>query len=194
MLIVVRHGQTAFNAEGRLLGRLDPPLSEVGRAQAVALAAVVTSPGRIRRIVASPLARARETAACFGLPVDIDERWVELDYGPLDGTPVVDVPPELWASWRADASWAPDGAETLASVGRRVREACQELVDEAREGDIVVVSHVSPIKAAITWALGVDDLVVWRLFVAPASVTRIGLGPAGPSLRSFNDTSHLVAI
>ncbi|GIT00712.1 MAG: hypothetical protein CM1200mP26_24240 [Acidimicrobiales bacterium] len=55
----------------------------------------------------------------------------------------------------------------------------------------MVVTHVSPIKAALAWALGVGDEVAWRTFVAPASVMTVGAGPAGPSLRGFNDTAHL---
>jgi broad specificity phosphatase PhoE len=54
-----------------------------------------------------------------------------------------------------------------------------------------VVTHVSPLKAAVAWALGVPDDVAWRMFVAPASVTRIGLGERGPALHAFNVTTHL---
>jgi broad specificity phosphatase PhoE len=68
-----------------------------------------------------------------------------------------------------------------------VRGACEELLDEIRQRDVVVVSHVSPIKAAIAWTLGVGDEVAWRLFVQVASVARVAVGPAGPSLHSFND-------
>jgi broad specificity phosphatase PhoE len=56
---------------------------------------------------------------------------------------------------------------------------------------VVVVSHVSPIKAAVAWALGVGDEVTWRLFVAPASLTRIALGDRGPVLHTFNEVAHL---
>ena len=75
------------------------------------------------------------------------------------------------------------------TLGVRVRGACEELLDEARERDVVVVSHVSPIKAAIAWALGVGDEVAWRLFVRVASITRVAIGPAGPTLHSFNEAS-----
>jgi len=57
----------------------------------------------------------------------------------------------------------------------------------SREGDVVVVSHVSPIKAAVAWALGADELVAWRLRLSTGSVTRIDLGPHGPQLVSFNE-------
>lgn len=188
MLIVVRHGRTEANATGRLLGRLDVPLDDTGRAQASALAESI---GPVDAVVSSPLQRARETAAAFGTEVEVDDRWIELDYGAWDGVPNADVTPEQWATWRADLDFAPPGGETLRALGARVREACEDLARRARRDDIVVVTHVSPIKAAFGWALGVGDEVSWRCFVAPGSIMRIGFGPAGPSLRSFNELAHL---
>jgi broad specificity phosphatase PhoE len=188
MLILVRHGQTQTNAEGRLLGRADPPLTAHGRRQAAALAAAV---GPVDRVVTSPLARARETAACFGLPVEVDDRWVEVDYGDYDGRVLADIPVELWRQWRADPEFTPPGGESIAAVCARVREACDALADDAAEHDVVVVSHVSPVKAAVAWALGVGDEVVWRLFLELASVSRVAIGPGGPMLRTYNDTTHL---
>lgn len=189
MLIVVRHGRTEANASGLLLGcRLDPGLDELGQRQALALRGVV---GGATRVVCSPLRRTRETAAALGLPVEIDERWVEIDYGTLDGTPLADVPAASWAEWRADPERPFGGAESIASVGRRVREAAEDLVEESRTSDVVVVTHVSPIKALTAWALGVGDEVIWRLWCAPASVTTIGTDGSRPSLRSYNVTAHL---
>ena len=99
----------------------------------------------------------------------------------------------MWARWRSDASYAPPGGESLAALGRRVREACEELLGDPDRLS-VVVSHVSPIKAAVAWALGVGDEVAWRMFLAPASITMIGHGAAGPSLYAFNVTAHLVGV
>jgi len=58
----------------------------------------------------------------------------------------------------------------------------------------VVVTHVSPIKAAVTWALGVDDGAGWRMFCDLASVTRLDIHDRGPVLRSFNEVHHLVDV
>jgi broad specificity phosphatase PhoE len=185
VLVLVRHGQTDANARGLLLGRRDPSLSELGRRQATALAAAVPVDARV---VASPLARCQETAAAFGRPVETDDRWIELDYGSFDGRPVADVPAEIWMEWRADPHFVPPGGESLAILGTRVRAACDDLMEEARERDVVVVSHVSPIKAAIGWALGAGDEVGWRMFVQVASIARIAIGPWGPSLHAFNET------
>jgi len=193
VLVLVRHGQSELNAAGRLAGRLDTPLTELGVAQAKAMAASLADLGEPAAVISSPLQRARDTAAAIGLPVVVDQRWVELDYGPYDGRLLGDVPAEMWARWRSDASYAPPGGESLAALGRRVREACEELLGDPDRLS-VVVSHVSPIKAAVAWALGVGDEVAWRMFLAPASITMIGHGAAGPSLYAFNVTAHLVGV
>jgi broad specificity phosphatase PhoE len=184
VLFLVRHGQTAANAAGLLLGRADPPLTDLGRRQAEALAVALPRP---YRLLSSPLRRARDTAAAFGVEVEIDDRWIELDYGGLDGTPLASVTADMWRRWRADCGFAPAGGESIRELGERVRESCEELASEARDHDVVVVSHVSPIKAAVAWALAVTDAVAWRMFVEDAAVARVAIGPYGPVLRSFNE-------
>lgn len=191
VLLLARHGQTAANAAGLLLGRADLALTELGHLQAKALAQHLAS---ATRVVSSPLLRARETAAAFGLPVEVDERWVEMDYGTYDGQPMREVPAEVWARWRGDPGWAPPGGESLAAVERRVGEACGPLLEEAATADVVVVSHVSPIKAGVAWALGAGPAVSWRMHLDVASVCRIRPGPAGPVLVTFNEREHLAAV
>jgi broad specificity phosphatase PhoE len=194
VIVVVRHGRTAANAGGLLLGRADPPLDAEGTRQAAALGAACAGLD-VARVVSSPLGRCQATAEVIagpaGVPVTVDERWIELDYGELDGVPFAGLPAELWSAWRADIDWCPPGGESLAALGRRVRAGADALVDEARDRDVVVVSHVSPIKAAVAWALGVGDEITWRMWVAPASITRIGCTGPLPSLRSFNELAHL---
>jgi len=192
VLILVRHGESTGNAEGRLLGRIDSPLTERGLAQARSLADAVVG---ATRIISSPLTRARDTAEALGtgLPVEVDDRWVEVDYGEFDGQELGAVPAEVWARWRSDPGYAPPGGESLAAAGLRVRAACGELFADpggpARgPGTVVVVSHVSPIKAATCWALGIGDEGAWRLYLATASLTRINWGRGGPVLAGFNDT------
>ena len=165
VLLLVRHGETAANVDGLMLGRADPPLTDRGVAQARALAAVLPTPDRV---IASPLRRALDTAAAFGSNVEVDPRWIELDYGELDGRPLSSVPVEMWERWRSDPSVAPEGGEPLAVLGRRVREACADLVPDAATGVVVVVTHVSPIKAAVAWALAARDEVAWHMYVEDA--------------------------
>lgn len=186
---MVRHGRTDANASGLLVGRrIDPGLDDVGRAQAAALASVIP-PGA--RVVSSPLRRTRETAEALGLPVTVDERWVEIDYGTLDGTPIAEVDAATWTAWRQDLTAPLGGGESIADLGRRVREACADLAEEAAESDVVVVTHVSPIKAALAWALGVGDEVAYRSFCAPASITEVRTTGGRPTLVTFNSTAHL---
>ena len=195
MLILVRHGQTEANAEGRLLGRMESPLTDLGRLQAAAVVdAVLRSGARPDRIVSSPRQRARGTAAGFGAPIEVDERWTELDYGEYDGARLSEVPSELWSSWRGDPGFAPPGGESLTALGARVRAACADLADAATAGDVIVVSHVSPIKAAVAWALAVGDGVAWRMRLDTASLCRIAVTPAGPTLLTFNEVAHLEAL
>lgn len=206
MLILARHGRTDHNAQGRLIGRLDRPLDEVGEAQAAALARAIADDAAARgvavgTVITSPLQRTRQTAeiiaAAVGVGVIADERWVELDYGELDGRVLSEVPAEIWAAWRADAGFAPPGGESLADLRLRVEAALLALTrgDEAgvdvHRDDVVVVSHVSPIKAAVTWALGGGDELTWRFHLSPASICRIALGPQGPVVHTVNEAAHL---
>jgi broad specificity phosphatase PhoE len=198
VLVLVRHGQSTANAAGLLLGRADAPLTEHGRKEARAVGALL---GPVTRLISSPLGRARDSAASLGLPVpiEVDDAWVEVDYGADDGRRLDDLPAGSWRRWRSDPHYRPVGGETLAEVGVRVRAACDALFAEegagARDpkGDVVVVSHVSPIKAAVAWALGGDDGVVWRLHLSTGSLTRIGWGAAGPVLHTYNALSVPVA-
>lgn len=192
-LHVVRHGRTEANAAGLLLGRADPVLDDVGRQQAVAIGRALPD---CSIVVSSPLARCRETAALIAEQggVDelmVDERLIEIDYGALDLTPMREVPNELWRDWQADTGFRPPAGETLEELRERVGRCLDELWPRAVIGDVAVVTHVSPIKAAVAWALDTSIAISWRCFVAQASITRIGSGTAGPSLHLFNDTTHL---
>jgi broad specificity phosphatase PhoE len=194
VLILVRHGQVAANAHGLLLGRSDPSLNETGHRQACALAAVLPRPARL---VSSPLLRARQTAlelanAGVGQAVEIDPRWIEMDYGEIEGHPPAVLPEDTWRTWWRDPHFVPAGGESVAAVGARVREACTELAEEAARADVIVVSHVSPIKAALAWALGVGDEVAWRMYLLDAAVCRVDTSGPHPLLLAFNEV-HTVA-
>lgn len=185
-IILVRHGRTEANAKGLLLGHLDVALDDQGRNQAAATAASLPVPDLV---VSSPLLRTRQTAEAFGPAFEVDEAWIELDYGQWDGRPINEVPDEAWAAWRADSDFAPPGGESLARLTARVHDALDDLASRLDGRRVVVVSHVSPVKAAVGWALGMGPEVAWRTFVAPGSITRLGLGPTGPVLRGFNETA-----
>lgn len=192
VLILVRHGRTQANREGRLQGRLDQDLDEHGRRQAIAVAAFVQDRCEVDFVVSSPLKRAAQTAEAFGRPVELDDRWMELAYGEYEGTPHADVPSEVWSRWREDPNFTPEGGESLAALDVRVRTACDDLLGRAGEANIVVVSHVSPMKSAVAWALGVGIDISFNCHLDHASVCRIAVRNGRPILQTFNETVLLL--
>jgi probable phosphoglycerate mutase len=194
VLILVRHGESVANAQGLLLGRTDAELTDNGQAQAAAVPMLLERP--VVELRSSPLCRAVDTAGLLelDLPVQVDERWIEVDYGEFECQPLGDSPAEVWQKWQGDRDYRPAGGESLAEVDVRIAAACEELFAEngsgARQadGDIVVVSHVTPIKAAVAWALGTPDLY-WRLYLRTASVTRIAWNRNAPLLHGFNEVA-----
>jgi len=165
-------------------GRLDPALDDLGHRQAKAMADRV---GPVDEVIASPLVRAQETAGYFGDEIATDDRWIELAYGEFEGVPVGEVPPEVWQSWRTNSEFATKGGESFGSLNERVRSACEELSERLDGRDIVVVSHVSPIKSAVSWALNTTMDIMFHCHLSQASLCRIDLGRFGPVLHSFNE-------
>jgi probable phosphoglycerate mutase len=194
-IIIVRHGRTEFNAAGRLQGRTDNPLDEVGLAQAEAVATYL-APELLSDtlIVCSPLLRARQTATAIaqgvGASLEIDERWIELDYGAFEGLRQSEVPTNVWREWRSDSDFAAPQGESLNQVQQRVADACTELAQRLDGRTAVVVSHVSPIKSAVAWALGVDVSVGWKTQLVTASITRLAISANGAALTSFNEVAR----
>jgi broad specificity phosphatase PhoE len=195
VIAFVRHGQTELNRGGRLQGRIDAPLSALGKEQAGALGRGFASMP-VTRVLSSPLQRAHDTAAAVasahGLTVEVDERLIELDYGAWDGQLLTEVPADDWAAWRRDPEFSPPGGERLSDVTARVTAFCSDVLSD----DLVIaVSHVSPIKAAVCGALRVDEMITWRMQLDVASVTRIGRRPDGSSyLVGFNDASIVASL
>jgi alpha-ribazole phosphatase len=191
VIVFARHGQTAPNREGLVLGRADPELTEEGHQQAALLAATLAGEA-VTAVLASPLLRARQTAEAIGeacgVPVVLDDRLVEIDWGAWEGRPAGSLATSDVDRWKADKGTAPEG-ESLDSLAERVESFCTEHLGQ--DGRVVAVSHVSPIKAAAAWALGVEGTVAWRMYLGLASITRVGQGRTSPVLLSFNETGHL---
>lgn len=214
MLILARHGQSEANAAGMLVGRADSPLTDLGRRQADAIGAALAKQAQVTgrsigRLISSPLGRAEETAARIAaaysagdglrVEVEVEERLTELDYGELDLVQVGSVGAATWKAWRSDSGFRPPGGETLDELASRINSLLEDLLPLAagRDGheDVVLISHVSPIKAAIARALDVGIGISWRMSLSVASISRIGPGPGGePVLVSFNETGHLAGL
>ncbi|HVQ97362.1 MAG TPA: glucosyl-3-phosphoglycerate phosphatase, partial [Mycobacterium sp.] len=133
-LLLVRHGQTDFNAGSRMQGQLDTELTDLGRAQAAA-AAEVLSKHQPLLIVSSDLRRAYDTAVVLaertGAPVRADTRLRETHLGDWQGmthTQVDAVTPGARLAWRDDATWAPHGGESRVDVAARGLSLIAELL------------------------------------------------------------------
>ena len=148
-LILLRHGESVWNAQGRMQGTADPPLSETGRAQARALAPLVA---RIEPdvVVTSDLRRARETASELGLAAAVpDPRWREAGLGRWAGRRVDEVVAAegaAYAGW-LEGSAAPPGGESFEDTCERVAEAVRELAASGARRALVV-THGGPVRAA----------------------------------------------
>jgi broad specificity phosphatase PhoE len=191
VIVFVRHGETEANRQRLALGRADPPLTDRGAEQAAALAHRLAGE-RVELVRTSPLLRTRATAAPIaaelGLDAVVDDRLVELDYGAWDTSSFADLPADELARWRTDPTFAPPGGESLRAVTARIADFCTEMLEGPH---VIAVSHVSPIKAAVTWALGTSEELGWRMFLDLASITRIAGRDGSAALIGFNDVSHL---
>ena len=100
------------------------------------------------------------------------------------------MPANVWREWRSDSDFAAPQGESLNQVQERVAQACDDLAQRLDGRTAVVVSHVSPIKSAVAWALGVDVSVGWKTQLVTASITRISVSANGAALTSFNEVAR----
>ena len=201
LFYLVRHGESAWNAENRLCGRSDVPLSENGRRQAQSLAERLR-PIPFEALYSSPLKRAFETARLIsesiGLEPIPDERLVELDYGQWEGRTFAEVAesdPEAFRAWVADpAQFAPPGGESGLEAQRRIISFLDCLAAKRLRGNVLVAFHKTVCRLAICHALGVAPSEYRRrLVLRNAALSIIQPRPDGWQLIVFNDISHLEA-
>ncbi len=195
-VLLLRHGVTA-STEARLFcgsGGTDPGLTSAGKDQAERAAAWLERRGDVDRVVASPLRRAQETAAVaagrLGLEVETDPGFAELRFGEWDGL-TIDQVRERWPDelgrWFVDENEAPRGGESLSALEKRVGAALGRLLDAHAGQTVLVVSHVTPIKAIVRRALDAPMPVVHRMQLAAASISVVQWWPDGVSaLRAFS--------
>jgi probable phosphoglycerate mutase len=191
VIIFIRHGQTTTNAQSLLVGRSDPSLTELGERQARALAPYLMD---VVEVWSSPLARAQSTAAVAlpHLTPVISEPFIEVDYGELDGQPLSVLTGEQWRAFEHDHDIAFGGGESLASVDKRVHAELDALLADqssllhSSHEHLAIVSHVSPIKSATIWALGVPGSVTWRMRLNNGSLTTVATRSGVPSLVNYN--------
>jgi broad specificity phosphatase PhoE/ribonuclease HI len=195
-IILVRHGVTesterkAFSGSGGT----DPGLTETGEEQVRRAAAWIARRGGIDAVVSSPMRRTRETAAVLakelGVDVDIEDGLVEAGFGEWDGYTFAEIQerwPDEMTEWLGSTAIAPPGGEAFDLVDTRVRATLERLLETYAGQTIVAVTHVTPIKLLVRFALDAPMSVIYKMELSPASITTISWWPDGnASLRTFN--------
>lgn len=202
-LLLVRHGETDWNREGRFQGQIDIPLNSRGRAQAEAASGFL-SPVAIQRAYTSSLARPRQTAEAIltahpGVPLTSTKGLVEIGHGLWEGRLEAEIAegwPELLAAWKRapETVQMPDG-ETIHAVWSRSVSCWHTIAASlAAHETALVVAHDAVNKAIICSLLTLTPADIWAIKQGNGGVTVVDYpsGPDGvPVLAAMNLTSHL---
>lgn len=170
MIYIIRHGQTEMNGAHLLQGHSDSPLNDAGIRQAKEagekLKGIIFS-----HVFSSPLARAVQTAAIVapGIPPVIDERLIEMDYGPYEGTDLTNLPAEIITFFSDFANNpAPDGMEQLTSVVARAGEFLEEISE--LEGNILISTHAIAMKGMLEYLTPESKGSYWSKYIGNCSI------------------------
>jgi probable phosphomutase (TIGR03848 family) len=199
LFLLVRHGLTPTT--GKILPGRAPGLhlADTGQSQANAAAERIAVLNRVDAIYASPLERARETAAPIakakGLKVQIDKGLLECDFGEWTGAELKKLMklPEWGTVIRAPSTFRFPGGESFNEMQVRIVSAIDRLRDAHKGGVVVCVSHADPIKAAVAHAMGTHIDLFQRIVISPCSVTAIAYSPGGPVVLTVNSTGGSLA-
>ena len=198
-LLLVRHGETEWNAQGRYQGRSDVPLSEIGRQQALAARDRLAGE-EIHAAYTSDLQRAWETAETIlgphGLSLYAEPRLREIYFGEWEGLTydeIVHRYPKALAAWEADpVNVPPPGGEALSQVVTRVQAALSEIAAAHQDQTVLLVAHGGALQVLICLVLGLLPVIPWRFRLGACSLSEVCLYPAGPVLTRLNESSSLV--
>lgn len=195
-LLLVRHGETQFNAEGRYLGSLDPSLTERGMVQARALSKLL--PDTVDGIACSPLLRARQTAEVLcearGCPLLVLEAFRGRHVGVFEGLTQAEARARYPAQWRLNVTriWdrGPDGGESISEVVQRVRAGLASLHSQFAGKTVVLVAHGFVAKVIRGLVCGdKTDFFDWQL--PNAGVLQLSLDMADQN-RSFAEAAGVL--
>jgi len=195
-LLLVRHGETVWNADAVYRGRSEIPLSETGKRQAHLTGRSLAGEG-VTALMSSPLVRARETAEAIaeatGVAVEIDNDLTDLDCGEWEGLTDAQVKeryPDVRRVWLATPHLVRlPGGETLDEVSARVVPVLERVL--SAPGTVVFVSHRVVHKVAICALLGLDNSHFWDVRLDVAGITEFECSSTRRVLVRHNDTSHL---
>jgi len=194
LVILVRHGQTTTTGTllpGRAAGL---HLSDVGVAQAEAVAGRLGRIPNVAGIYVSPLERTRETAApiakALGVKPTINRGLLECDFGDWTGRKLADLMklPEWSTVQNTPSRFRFPGGESFTEMQARMVGAIDALVTRHPGGTVICVSHADPIKAAVAHASGSHLDVFQRIVISPCSVTPILMGTGPPVVLAVNST------
>ena len=195
--ILLRHGQTQHSAERRFSGTSNPDLTDTGREQAKRAASALQSFGRIDAIVASPQARAQQTAEyaaeTLGLDIATDDGLRELDFGDFEGLTrdeVIAKDAEAFETWQSSPNNAPPSGESLTAFHRRVTRARLKLQERYEGQTVLLVTHMTPVKSIVRQALGVNADLFKHLFLDLASISVVDFYGDCGVVRCVNDVAH----
>jgi broad specificity phosphatase PhoE len=201
-LLLVRHGITAWNAEGRFQGHRDPPLSDEGRAEARLLGERLRHDPAERpaSVVSSPLLRALETAQLIAPDGEVatDRGLIEIGQGEWEGRTHAELAREdaaRYSAWRTHEHALPPGAEPLEEARSRALAATRAAIagaDEAGTWPLCLVTHGGTIRLVATELLGIDLALGWRLDVDNAALCVLGEHEDGWRIERWNDVIHLL--
>ena len=199
---LLRHGETVLTPEKRFSGSggSDPELSAVGRRQADAVAVALAERGAVQAVVSSPLRRCQQTASAvadrLGLDVRTDDGLRETDFGAWEGLTFAEVRgrfPEDLQAWLTSPEAEPTGGgESFAAVAERTALARDKLIARYASRNVLLVTHVTPVKTLVRLALGAPPEAVFRMELSAAALCEVAYYADGnASLRLLNDTGHL---
>ena len=201
--LLVRHGQTEWNAQGRFMGQLDIPLNATGHAQAVALAGRLKDE-QVNLIYTSDLSRARDTAnairSSLASHVDLrlDARLRENNFGNWQGLTYSEIQerdPQSLALWEKDQlNNAPPNGETVREFHERVASFYHEVCEQPKDETVLVVAHGGSLQLLIIHALGLTPDRYWQFHLSNASLSDLRTYDMGAILNLLNGTSHLKGI
>ncbi|MBI5628363.1 MAG: histidine phosphatase family protein [Candidatus Rokubacteria bacterium] len=197
-LIVLRHGETEWNRQGRYQGCIDTRLSQEGRAQARAASQALAS-RKLAAVYSSQLTRAKETAEMIAahhrVAVSEDSAFAEICHGLWEGLTVEEARaefPDLYAAWRErPGTVTMPGGENLAQVRDRVLDRLERLRTDHDGGTVCLVTHGSPLRLVLLDALGCSLDRFWMFHCGSTGVSEIEYEDGRPILHRVNSAGHL---
>ena len=196
-LMLVRHGESEWNAQGRYQGQTDVPLSALGRRQAERVAERLAGE-KIDTVYASDLSGAWETAQTIaeksGLNVLSEPRLRELKFGVLEGLTFDEAQaqyPGMIAAWLEDYTQTPEGGEPIEAFHARIVSLLEELKQKHDGQVVLLVAHGGPLSEILRVVLGLSRERRWYLEMENTSLSEALIAEDFVSLKRLNDTCHL---